>query len=128
LKILIDTNAFIWASYKPDLLTEAARAAITNRANERFVSLATLWEMQIKKSLGKLPLPGAIDVIARAWAQALATNFLPVELTHIAALDRLPQLHRDPFDRMIAAQALTEGMAIVSSDAVFRSYPVNSIW
>jgi PIN domain nuclease of toxin-antitoxin system len=127
-RVLLDTNTFIWASREPDLLTEPARAAIRDPLNERFVSIASLWEMEIKRSLGKLPLPAAIDTVAGSWAHALSARFLSIELSHVAGLGRLASVHKDPFDRMIAAQALTERMAVVSSDGVFTSYDVDTIW
>jgi len=128
LKLLLDTNVFIWASVEPVRLTASAKEAILEPGNERFVSLASLWEMQIKHGLGKLPLAGQVELVGRAWCHALAAEILTVELSHLAGLYRLPPLHKDPFDRMIIAQALVEGMELVSADEVFRSYPVPVVW
>lgn len=84
--------------------------------------------MQIKHALGKLPLPDRADVVARTMAESLRAEFLPITLEHIGALEALRGVHRDPFDRMIVAQAICEGAAIVSPDEVLRGYPVNVIW
>ncbi len=84
--------------------------------------------MQIKQSLGKLPLPGSIDLVALAWSQTLMAKILPIRLSHISRIGRLAPIHKDPFDRMIVAQALAEGMVVVSSDAVFERYSVKVLW
>jgi PIN domain nuclease of toxin-antitoxin system len=84
--------------------------------------------MQIKHAIGKLPLPDRADRVAGTIAAALGAKFLPVTLDHIGALDGLPGIHRDPFDRMLVAQAKYEGVAIVSPDDRLRAYPVNIIW
>lgn len=128
MKLLLDTNVFIWASREPIILSPSARAALSDPLNERFVSMVSMWEMQIKHSLGKFPLPDKIDAIGKLWLQPLAAQLLSIELKHIGRLYDLPPAHRDPFDRIIIAQALTEGMTIVSTDTVFRSYGVNVIW
>ena len=84
--------------------------------------------MQVKHALGKLKLPGNADQVGQAWMRPLAAQSIPIELRHVAKLYELPHLHRDPFDRMLIAQALSEDMAIVSADAAFRQYAVSIVW
>ena len=128
MKLLLDTNCFLWASREPNLLTKAAVDALSAPGNERYVSIASLWEMQIKHSIGKLSLPGEVDRIGPAWLAALDAQVLPIEMSHLGTLYKLPDHHRDPFDRIIVAQATVESAAIVSPDAALGRYPVPVIW
>lgn len=128
MKLLLDTNVFIWASREPELLSAAAAHAIADPYNERFVSLASLWEMQIKHALGKLALPGPLPELAELWMQPLAARLLPVEPEHIGRLYALQPHHRDPFDRMLIAQALAKDMHVVTPDPAFGSYGIRLIW
>ena len=123
--VLIDTHVFIWA-FEGDLrLPASVRLFMEN--NSPVVSMASFWEMTIKASLGKLIIPGNI---AEVMDKALANGFqiLPVEREHLIALSTLDFIHRDPFDRIIIAQAIAEKMPLVSSDDIFRQYPVNYVW
>src|ERR1700722_10320039 len=108
-RILIDTNVLIWASVDEDLITSEAQAVLTDKSIPKFVSLASVWEMQIKNSLGKLPLIGPAHESAAKYAATLRAQLLEVKLEHVAALYELPYLHKDPFDRMLLAQCLSEG-------------------
>jgi len=128
LKLLLDTNAFIWASREPNRLTAKARRAVSDPYNERFVSIASLWEMQIKHGLGKLSLPANIDDLARSWIRPLAAQILPVQLRHLGRLYRLAPAHRDPFDRILVAQAIDEDMSIVTADEAFNLYSAPVVW
>jgi PIN domain nuclease of toxin-antitoxin system len=128
MKLLLDTNVFIWASIDPDRLSPRATREISNPYNERYVSIASFWEMQIKQDLGKLPLPGRIDEYGPEWIGKLAAKVLPIELPHIGKLADLPSHHRDPFDRIIIAQAKFEKLELVSADASFSLYSAQIIW
>jgi PIN domain nuclease of toxin-antitoxin system len=120
LKLLLDANAFIWAYARPTELSPAARRALNDVANDRLVSIASLWEIAIKMSIGRLAfsenLTQALDDIA-------ATS-LPITLIHVARVRSLPFHHRDPFDRMMIAQAMEEGMTIVTRDRHVAAYGV----
>ena len=120
MKLLLDANAFIWAYARPTELSPAARRALNDVANDRLVSIASLWEIAIKMSIGKLAfaenLTQALDDIA-------ATS-LPITLVHVARVRSLPFHHRDPFDRMMIAQAMEEGMTIVARDRRVVPYGV----
>lgn len=123
---LLDTHAFLWWVTDAPRLSRRARKAIAE--SECLVSVASCWEMAIKASLGKLDAPRPI---ARFFQQQLEVNgfaLLPMALEHAAAVSGLPFHHRDPFDRLLAAQALHEDIAIVTADRVFARYGVKRIW
>jgi PIN domain nuclease of toxin-antitoxin system len=118
LKLLLDTHILLWVMREADELSTAARAMI-ERAEEVHVSSVSLWEVAIKAAAGKLPLaPAALE------AAALEAGFrpLPVTWTHALALHGLPLLHRDPFDRMLVAQAVSEPMHFITHDASLARY------
>jgi PIN domain nuclease of toxin-antitoxin system len=126
-RVLLDTHAFLWFITDDDRLPPRARAAIVE-SDDALVSVASCWEMAIKASLGKLMLSAPVD---RFLAEQLAENnfeLLHIELAHVTRVASLPWHHRDPFDRLLAAQALDEGLPIVSADPVFRKYGVKRRW
>ena len=128
MRLLLDTNAFLWWVTDDDSLTPAARAAISDPANECLFSAASAWEIAIKASIGKLTLSGDVQTFLPAQMAANGFEPLPISVTHAARVARLPFHHRDPFDRLLAAQALEERVAVVSADAVFRKYGVKRVW
>ena len=128
MRLLLDTHAFLWWVGASDDLSRKARTAIASGRNECFVSLASAWEIAIKLSLGKLRIEGALD---RFLPEQLAANGfqpLPIDLHHAARVASLPFHHRDPFDRLLVAQALREELAVVTADAVFARYGVTRVW
>lgn len=128
MRLLLDTHAFLWWIADDARLSNRARSAIANRKDECFVSLASCWEMAIKVSLEKLTLTAPVD---RFVPEQLATNgfgLLPIEFAHVARVARLAFHHRDPFDRLLTAQALIEDLAMVSADPIFRRYGVKRVW
>jgi PIN domain nuclease of toxin-antitoxin system len=120
LRLLIDSNALIFAVAQPASLSTTVRQALQDPANDRFVSIAAMWEIAIKLSLGKLSLPGSIP------AALDLIGALPLEITpaHVVHVQVLPLHHRDPFDRMMIAQALEENLTIITRDRAFRAYGV----
>ena len=131
MRLLLDTHAFLWWVNDHDALSSRARASIADRGNECLLSLASCWEMAIKVGIGKLELPGKPGKIIRFVEEQLAANgfrSLPIELPHVARVATLPFRHRDPFDRLLAAQALAEDLTLVSADPVFRKYGIKRIW
>jgi PIN domain nuclease of toxin-antitoxin system len=121
LRLLLDSNAFLWAYARPEELSTASRRAIADTANDRWVSIASLWEIAIKLSIGKLSLPN--DSLAAAITH-LAVTVMPISVLHVGRAQALPFHHRDPFDRMMIAQAMEEGLTIVTRDRHFRAYGV----
>jgi len=122
---LLDTNVFYRLLVSPGLVPEAIKAQIASPGNGVFISVAAPIEMVIKANLDRLELPPDWDDFARGFenqAKLLGANLLPITLDHAARLRDLPLHHRDPFDRLMIAQALAEGMTLVSSDRQFARY------
>ncbi|HEX8012420.1 MAG TPA: type II toxin-antitoxin system VapC family toxin [Casimicrobiaceae bacterium] len=128
MRVLLDTHAFLWWVEDAPALSKRARAAIANPTNECLLSLASCWEMAIKLSLGKLRLRGTIERFIPEQLSANALGQLPIDFRHVARVATLPFHHRDPFDRLLAAQALEERCAIVSANPMFRRYGVKRVW
>jgi PIN domain nuclease of toxin-antitoxin system len=127
-KLLLDTQAFLWWVEGTPALGRRARAAVANPDNEVFLSMASCWELAIKLSLGKLRLTQRLDRFIPEQVTVNGFSLLPIELRHVVGVADLAFHHRDPFDRLLAAQALQDQLAIVSSDRAFRKYGVTVIW
>ena len=127
MKVLLDTHAFLWFQAGDRRLSRSARAAVEAADAELVVSAATVWEMAIKASLGRLRLS---DPVERYIGEKVGQGYLvmPVSWEHAARVEQLPWHHRDPFDRLLLAQALVERCPIVSRDRVFRKYGADVIW
>jgi PIN domain nuclease of toxin-antitoxin system len=124
LRLLLDTHAALWFLSDDERMSENAKQHLIDDDNRILLSAAVVWEIAIKRSLGKLAVPDEyLTLLLGSDVQAL-----PVTIDHAAAVERLPAHHRDPFDRMLVAQALGEGAAIVSRDDVLRRYGVTLIW
>ncbi|MBK8039675.1 MAG: type II toxin-antitoxin system VapC family toxin [Verrucomicrobiaceae bacterium] len=128
MRLLIDTHALIWFCEGSPLLSAAARVAMEDESNERFISHAVPWEMAIKLSLGKLSLQVDYDVIFPDVLDANGFQMLPSRLEHHKRLITMPRHHGDPFDRMMIAQAEVEGLTLVSCDSQFAGYNVPLLW
>jgi len=127
MKLLLDTHAFIWWDSDPARLSAPALAALREPANEVWLSVASVWEMVIKAQLGKLTLRLPLaDIVMQQQANGL--QILPATLAHALAVAGLPAVHKDPFDRILIAQANVEGAELVSADQVVRQYPVRVLW
>ena len=128
MRLLLDTHAFLWWLAGSRRLSADARAAIEDDANDVLVSAATAWEIATKHRLGKLPQAG---LVARDVPGAIAGQGfeeLPITVDDAQRAGQLPGPHRDPFDRMLIAQAVVRGLALVSIEAVFDDYGVNRLW
>ena len=123
---LIDSQSFIWFFENNSRLPSSVKTFM-ERSSNLFVSIASFWEITIKTSLGKLVIP---ENVAGLMDKAIFKGFkiLPIERSHLITLSTLDLIHRDPFDRIIIAQAITENLALVSSDDIFQQYPVNRVW
>jgi PIN domain nuclease of toxin-antitoxin system len=128
MRLLLDTHAFIWADGQPEKLSPGAKAGCEDPANELFLSVASVWEMQIKITLGKLALHKPLRLVIEDWIQRNMIVMLPVHLDHIFHLDTLSSHHKDPFDRLLIAQAVAEGLTIVTHDRAFAQYNIPVIW
>ena len=125
---LLDTHTFLWMASSPERLGSEARSRIEDSGSQLLLSLASVWEMAIKSSLGKLELPAPLGSFVGQQREALRTRFLDIRLEHILEVEHLPFHHRDPFDRLLAAQASFEGLPILSGDSSFDGYQVARIW
>jgi PIN domain nuclease of toxin-antitoxin system len=123
MKLLIDTHVLLWWLDDPAILSKAARDAITDSANDVLVSAAVVWEIVIKTGLGKLAIPPDFEKAV----QQCGFRYLPVHAAHALAIRNLPTHHRDPFDRMLVAQAIVEGATLVTRDANIFQYAVTCV-
>ncbi len=124
MKLLLDTHAALWFLSGDERLGQSAKRHLTDGANRVLLSAAVVWEVAIKRSLGKLVVPDEyVSLLLGAGVQPL-----PVSTDHAAATEGLPWHHRDPFDRMLVAQASMEGAALVSNDAALGVYGATLIW
>ena len=124
MRLLLDTHAALWFLSADERLSENAERHLSDDANEILLSAVVVWEVAIKRALGKLVVPGEyLGLLLDAGVTTLS-----VTLDHAAAIEHLTPHHRDPFDRMLIAQATIEGAAVVSRDAAFRPYDIPVIW
>jgi PIN domain nuclease of toxin-antitoxin system len=128
MKLLLDTHAFLWAVSEETLLSDQARDLIQNNRNDLLLSTASLWEIAIKLSIGKLTLTEPYDVFVPEQLAVLGVVVLPASIQHYALVAGLPHHHRDPFDRLIIAQAIAEKLPIISIDDKFDKYSVQRRW
>lgn len=128
MKLLLDSHAFIWWSSEPEKLSSQARASCEDKSNVLILSVASVWEMQIKTQLGKLELDAPLRTLVENQERTNNMQILPVTIEHVLALDTLPLHHKDPFDRMLIAQANVEELFLVSKDEILKAYPVKLLW
>ena len=128
MRLLIDTCTFLWIVGGAKELSSRAREAFADPASEVFLSAASAWEIAVKHRLGKLPLPTPPDEFVPAQRAAHGIEPLAVEEESALHIAKLPDLHRDPFDRMLVAQALVGGLVLVTPDEAIRRYPARTLW
>ena len=126
--LLIDTHVLLWFFRGDQRLGGAMRAVIESTGNTKFLSLASVWEIGIKVGLGKLALNRPFDEFLREEVEPSELVLLPISVAHCIAASALPLHHRDPFDRMLVAQALVEGLPILSADPALDAYSVPRLW
>ncbi|TVP62009.1 MAG: type II toxin-antitoxin system VapC family toxin [Nodularia sp. (in: Bacteria)] len=127
---LLDTHTFIWYVMDNSRLSNQVIELINDENNQIFVSVASLWEIAIKQSIGKFtfnqPLPFEIFI-----TQQLHLNdfsLLEIKISHVAVISSLPLHHRDPFDRLLIAQSIVENIPLLSADQIFDAYPIQRLW
>lgn len=128
MRILLDTHSFLWFIGGDDELPPAAREEISTIENRVFLSVASLWEIAIKTSLGRLILGKPFEELMAEQLILNEIELLPIELGDLSLVARLPFHHRDPFDRLIIAQAVTRNLTIVGKDSEFAKYPIELFW
>ena len=125
MRLLLDSHTFLWWVRDDPALRKRARTLISDTGNECFVSHASAWEMAIKASLGKLTLPSTVERFVVDQCETNGFGLLPITLAHIGLVEHLPFHHRDPFDRLLVAQARLEGMTLVSRDPTLKDYGIS---
>ena len=129
MRYLLDTSAYLWFVTGNPRLSFVARAVLEDPDNEVFLSLVSIWEMAIKSNLNRgLDLPRPFDRFIDEELEADRFQILNIEVAHLKRVNTLPHFHRDPFDRLLIAQSLTEGLPLISNDAAFDSYRVQRLW
>lgn len=124
MKLLLDTQVWLWMTEAPDRLSPAARRLLSPTDNQCFLSAVTVWEIAIKYRIGKLRLPGIPAVVIPQWMERADVAPLPIFHHHAFHVATLPLHHRDPFDRLLIAQAQLEGLTLLTTDNVFERYDV----
>ena len=128
MNVLLDTHVFIWLDTQPEKLSKTAMGICQDTDNQLYLSMASLWEMQIKVQLGKLRLKIPLADMLTVQQQENDLKVLAIELIHIYQLPAHPLYHNDPFDRLIIAQSRLENMTLISADKKFKAYDVSVVW
>jgi PIN domain nuclease of toxin-antitoxin system len=128
MKLLLDTHVFIWWANEPERLSPKVLSLCEDAENTLLLSVASVWEMQIKTQLGKLKFALPLSNLIRSQQQINNIQILPIELEHVLELQRLPAYHNDPFDRLLMVQAKAEDALLVSKDSAFKKYKTKLIW
>ncbi len=128
MKLLLDTHAFMWWHSEPERIPKDTLILLQNPNHELLVSLASLWEMQIKIQLGKLTLKDDLEVMVSNQQEQNNISLIYITFAHILELRNLPPHHKDPFDRIVIAQSKVENATLISRDPVFQNYDCSVIW
>jgi PIN domain nuclease of toxin-antitoxin system len=126
--LLLDTHTLLWAIGQPDRLSARVTKLILDAQNELVVSTVSLWEIAIKSQGGKLDVPATPEYFDFQFSRLGIRRVLSVDPSHTYALFKLPRIHGDPFDRLLAAQCVVERMHLVTADRIFRKYPIDVVW
>lgn len=128
MKLLVDTHCWLWYLLSPNKLNEKSQALLQSQEHEVYLSAASAWEIVIKHGLGKLEIPLPPEKYIPSRLELLGHQSLPISLQHVTRVGQLPLHHKDPFDRVLIAQAHEEGMALLTADSTLRQYQVEMVW
>ena len=128
MRLLLDTHVFLWFIEGSGRLSKSAKDHIEDQSHDLLLSVASLWEMAVKISLGKLGVPQPFAEFMQSHLALSSIGLFEISPQHTYAVADLPFHHRDPFDRLLAAQCLSEGLTFISSDGVFEEYGVERVW
>jgi PIN domain nuclease of toxin-antitoxin system len=128
MRLLLDTHAFIWWAIRKERLSPTAIRLCEDANNDVLLSIVSLWEMQLKTQLGKLQLKLPLNELIEAQQRINGLQLLPIEPQHIYALSQLPFHHKDPFDRLLVSQAITEKLPLISGDQTLSAYAAQILW
>lgn len=125
---LLDTHVFLWLDHNPKRLSEQVKTICADGENKLFLSIVSVWEIQIKVQLGKLATPTTLSEIIDKQFSTNQIELLNIDLKHVFGLSTLAPHHKDPFDRLLIVQAIEEQLALLTDDSVIKRYPVPTIW
>jgi PIN domain nuclease of toxin-antitoxin system len=128
MRLLLDTHTFLWFSREPEKLPDNLRSTIIEAGPEAGVSVASIWEIAIKVSMKKLTLPAPFETLFPTSVSAAGLTLLPIEVQHLTMVSQLPWHHKDPFDRLLIAQARVGSLTVATCDPFFQAYGVKTIW
>ena len=128
MKLLLDTQAWLWSLAEPERLNDRAQTLLADLHNQLYLSSASVWEISIKAGLGKLPLPEPPTTYVTSRMKSQGILALNITYSHALEVFSLPAHHRDPFDRMLIAQSLVEKLPILTADPLFKVYDVEIVW
>lgn len=128
MKVLLDTCAFLWLTTDAPELSNKAKILFKNTSNAVYLSSVSVWEIIVKHQLGKLPLPSAADDFIKQQCEKHFIEYLALDEKAVFHLSRLPNHHRDPFDRMLICQAIAHDLTVLTSDKMIMQYPVATVW
>lgn len=128
MNLLLDSHAFVWMHEEPHKLSVNVALEILNPSNRIFLSVASIWELQIKIKLGKFSFSDTLENVIAQERQTNNLQILPVNLAHALYLENLPLHHKDPFDRLLISQAIVESLTLVTADTEFAKYQANLLW
>jgi len=128
MKLLLDTHVFLWLRNEPEKVSKTVLDAYQNSENSIFLSLVSVWEMQIKQQLGKLQLAISLADMVQEQCTNNDLGIIPIDLHHILGVEQLPFHHKDPFDRLLISQAKIEKLILASSDSRFAQYNIDLLW
>ncbi|MBD2307999.1 type II toxin-antitoxin system VapC family toxin [Chroococcidiopsis sp. FACHB-1243] len=128
MRLLLDTHTFIWFVTNSSQLSIAVKELIEDENNEKLLSIASIWEMAIKQSIGKLRFSQPFQVFVQQQLSINSIDVLNININHLTVVSSLPLHHRDPFDRLFISQAMVAQLSILSIDSAFDSYPIQRLW
>ncbi len=128
MKLLLDTHTFIWMDAAPEKLPRQVAELLQSPEHDLLLSVVSVWEIQIKTQLGKLDMHNDLAKLVQDQQKRNRLIVLPVTLVHVFSLGKLPLHHKDPFDRLLIAQAISENAALLSRDETFAAYPIKLLW
>ncbi len=128
MRLLLDTHTYIWLDNAPSRLSQRVRRALEEFDNSLFLSMVSVWEIQIKMQLGKLAIQSSLANLIQRQQEVNEVDLLPITIPHVLALSELPAHHGDPFDRLLISQARVENVTLVTKDDNIPKYPVDVLW
>ena len=128
MRLLLDTHVFLWMISSPEKLSETARELIVSEENEIFFSSVSGWEIAIKFGINKLKLPDKPDIYVPRQIEESAVKVLPIRLAHTLNIYHLPDIHKDPFDRLLISQSQLENLPLITDDTKIKQYSVEIVW